>query len=299
MSPCHAVSLCSSIPAHPLLLLRVHVRAKADEDSNEIFAGDLLSVRPMIRDKLGNPTAATDGTLIIKLHNPDGTQSELKPSITIRSGLTNYDVRYEPQLKGTYHMHVSLAGAPIEGSPVVFDCIPNLPDISKCRYELPSDSVLYAGQPCTIYIYTHDRCGNALDHGGASVAGRLQSANLPSQQETALEVEDFDNGVYGLTCTLRAATELKVILSVDRERPGGGGEFTPIPMAFINPNESNVKIRKAVDQVKASTPKAAPAAVPKTAEQVVEMAVEEFQMKGAERASARTANSGAPAPAAL
>jgi hypothetical protein len=79
------------------------------EESNEVFAGDLISVRPKIRDKLGNPTAAPEGELKVRLAQPDGSDLELKPNVTIRSGLTNYDVRYEPQVRAsrlTTHAHL-------------------------------------------------------------------------------------------------------------------------------------------------------------------------------------------------
>jgi hypothetical protein len=55
-------------------------------------------------------------------------------------------------------MHVLLAGAPIEGSPVRFECVPGLPDVSKSRYELPSDERLVANKTYTIVVQAVDRC---------------------------------------------------------------------------------------------------------------------------------------------
>jgi hypothetical protein len=63
-----------------------------------------------------------------------------------------------PQLKAAFEMHVLLAGAPIEGSPVRFECVPGLPDVSKSRYELPSDERLVANKTYTIVVQAVDRC---------------------------------------------------------------------------------------------------------------------------------------------
>ena len=222
----------------------------AYEDSKEIYAGDLISVRPKIRDKLGNNTAAPEGALNVLLDLPDGSQLELKPEITIRSGLTNYDVRYEPQLKGEYHLHVLLKNATIAGSPVQFECIPNLPDVGRSSYILPTDTpALQKEKDYVITVVARDRCGNQLEHGGAAVAGRLQSANLPPQQEPNLEVEDKEDGTYDLKVHMKGAIELKVIISIDKDRQGeGGGEFPPIPMTFVNLEALKKKMAKASRQ---------------------------------------------------
>ena len=220
------------------------------EQSMDVFAGEPISVRPRIRDRLGNNTAAPDGSLAVMLEHPDGTSREIAPTVTIRSGLTNYDVRYEPTLAGKYQMHVNLKGAPIAGSPVRFECIPNYPDVAKSRYILPTDvPALLANKDYVIKVITCDRCGNQLDHGGASVQGRLQSANLPPQQNAMLDVEDKEDGTYLLKINLQAASELKVIITVDKERQGeGGGEFAPIPMTFANLEALNKKAAKQAKQ---------------------------------------------------
>jgi hypothetical protein len=216
---------------------------------------------------------------------------DLKPTISLRSGLTNYDVRYEAQAKGLYEMHVLLASAPIEGSPVIFDCVPSLPDVTRSYYTLPEDEKLYVGRAYAILLTAVDRCGNVLDHGGAAVTGRLQSANLPPQQEANLEVNDRNDGTYEIYVNLRAACELKVILSIDKELHARGGEFAPIPMAFVQVEGADGKssrMKKAAEQVKAAAPAKAPAAA-RTAEELVDMAAEEFRERGMERASRRKA----------
>ena len=220
------------------------------ELSNEIFAGEPIIVRPKIRDKLGNNTAAPDGALEVTLNTPDGGVSELLASISLRHGLTNYDVRYEPQVAGFYQMNVKLKGAPVAGSPVTFECIPNLPDVSKSNFVVPTDTpALLSNKNYIIKVVTRDRCGNQLDHGGSHVIGRLQSANLPPQQNTVLDVEDKEDGTYELKINLQAASELKVIISIDKDRQGdGGGEFPPIPMTFQSLEAINKKLAKLAKQ---------------------------------------------------
>ena len=348
------------------------------EESIEVYSGEPISVRPKIRDRLGNNTAAPEGALIVSLDLPEGlepsahddaadaegggssgrtakaeqgpkaadakaadakaadakaadaghqaetpiTSIELKPTISLRSGLTHYDVRYEPQRVGRYAMNIVLSGAPIAGSPVVFECIPNLPDISKSFYTLPEDesapgSSLFSQRPYSIIVTTLDRCGNRLDHGGSQVTGRLQSANLPPQQDAVLEVDDRDDGTYEIHMSLKAAADLKVIISVDKDRQGdGGGEFAPIPMSFIS--EEALKARLAKEAAKAQWLQAGAAAAAeagvnlpepgtapalKSADEVVQMAVDEFAAKGQGAARRRTgagpAAPGSPGKAAL
>jgi len=239
------------------------------EESREIFAGDMVLVKPKIRDRLGNNTAAPEGALNVTLDSPDGQQIELQPSKSIKSGLTNYEVQYEPHVKGWYLVHVRLKGAPIAGSPVKFECIPSLPDVGKSSYTLPTDTPgLLANKPYIITVVSRDRCGNRVEHGGASVQGRLQSANLPPQQEALLEVEDKQDGTYDLKICLKAASDLKVIISIDKDRQGeGGGEFPPIPMSFNSLDQINkILAREAKKQA------------------VTEQAVTEVQQPGADSA---------------
>lgn len=220
------------------------------EDSVDVYAGEPILVRPRIRDRLGNPTAAPEGTLSVDLELPDGSKEEMKLVTTIRSGLTNYEIRYEPRRTGRYQMHVNLKDAPIEGSPVRFECIPNYPDVAKSRCILPTDTpALLSHKDYYITVITCDRCGNQLDHGGASVSGRLQSANLPPQQSVMLDCVDLEDGTYQLKINLQSASDLKVIITIDKDRQGeGGGEFSPIPMTFVNLEALNKKAAKQAKQ---------------------------------------------------
>ena len=262
------------------------------DDSTDMFAGDALSVRPKIRDKLGNPTAAPDGDLRIELSGPGGLKQELTPSIAVKSGLTSYDVRYEPQTAGPYQMAVYLAGSPIEGSPVMFECVASLPDVYKSTYTLPVDADgksverLYANTPYEITVRSVDRCGNPLDHGGATVTGRLQSANLPAQQEPVLEVIDCDDGTYRVQIQLRAPCELKVLLSIDKELHPRGGEMAPFPLVFVAAEGSgNARMKKAAEHVKKEMPEREKKE--RSAQELTQLAVEEFAKGGRDRAANR------------
>jgi len=297
----------AGLKAAPISIKRSKARESLGsyEDSNEVYAGDALSVRPKIRDKLGNNTAAPEGAMIVSLSQPQSEETvELKPTMHIRSGLTYYDVRCEPQLVGLYELNVLLWGAPIAGCPVIFECISNQPDVGKSTYVLPTDiPQLFSHRRYAITVYAKDRCGNPLDHGGAAVTGRLQSANLPPQQDTILEVEDKEDGTYELYIQLKAAAELKVIIAIDKDRQGdGGGEFAPIPMSFIS--EEALKARVAKEAAKASLQQAGAAIIAENgseksfkqqyveAEELVEIAADEFAAKGKERAARRGGGAG-------
>ena len=189
-------------------------------------------------------------------------------------------------------MAVYLAGSPIEGSPVLFECVASLPDVYKSTYTLPVDSEgksverLYANTPYEIVVRTVDRCGNPLDHGGASVTGRLQSANLPAQQEPVLEVIDCDDGTYRVQIQLRAPCELKVILSIDKELHPRGGEIAPFPLVFVAAEGSgNARMKKAAEQVKKEMPEREKKE--RSAQELAQLAVEEFAKGGRDRAANR------------
>jgi hypothetical protein len=154
-------------------------------------------------------------------------------------------------------------------------------------------NALFSQRKYSILLTVKDRCGNRVDHGGAAVAGRLQSANLPPQQEALLEVEDHEDGTYDISLFLKGACDPKVIISLDKDRQGeGGGEFAPIAMSFVS--EEALKTRQAKEAQKLWQLTGAGGALaagdkPRqhTADEIVEMALDEFQTKGTERAARR------------
>lgn len=104
-----------------------------------VMAGEAIAVRPNIRDRLGNSTAAPAGALSVRLVTSRGTEHDMIPVIGSKGGLTTYDVNVEPEHKGWHEMHVQLSGSPIEGSPVRFRVVPGMPDVTRCRLELPTE----------------------------------------------------------------------------------------------------------------------------------------------------------------
>jgi len=140
---------------------------------------------------------------------------------------------------------VTLSDAELTGSPVLFDCLPGIADLSKSHCMVP-DPPLFAHIPYEIVLVTVDRYGNELNAGGANVTGRLQSASMPSGQETNLEVIDSNDGKYRLKLTMLGAAEVKVIVAIaqDKAQQGGqqgsgGGDLAPLSLAFARGDAPN------------------------------------------------------------
>ena len=186
-----------------------------------VYAGDMVSVSPKICDKLGNDTAAPTGALVVSVDTAQGEEgTHLEPTVSVRGGLTRYEVRYAPTAQGIYLMHVHLAGTPIAGSPVGFECIPGLPSVSKSTLEMPhqegipetvlrdhsSDhTVVFCGTSYEIIVRAYDVIGNALDRGGAHVVAKITSIGgvQPSKKgDNDFEVVDRGDGTYLLTYLL-------------------------------------------------------------------------------------------------
>ena len=53
------------------------------------------------------------------------------------NGLATTEVRHEPTLRGTHHVHVQLHGASIKGSPVAFEVLPAAPEPQMCTLTPP------------------------------------------------------------------------------------------------------------------------------------------------------------------
>ena len=118
---------------------------------------------------------------------------------------------------------MTLSNDEITGSPVLFDCLPSIADLTKSHCIVP-DPPLFAHVPYEIVLVTVDRYGNELTAGGANVTGRLQSASMPSGQETNLEVIDSNNGKYRLKLTMLGAAEVKVIVAIAQDKALQGGQ---------------------------------------------------------------------------
>lgn len=205
-----------------------------------VAAGELLVLKPQIRDQYGNPTATNEGTLTVELITADGTSHDLKPMSQVRSGLTTYEARYEPELMGDYIAHVCLAGAPINGSPITFQCLPALPNVVNSFLTYPKEQI-YSNTLYEVLLRAVDRYGNECDRGGAAITGRLASATLPHGQEAKVPIVDHGDGTYALQVNLIAPCEIKLIVEIGSEKErgatvGGGaaGELPPVPMNFLS-----------------------------------------------------------------
>ena len=143
-------------------------------------------------------------------------------------------VRYEPSLKGLYRFHVLLSGSPIAGSPVLFQCLPGIPDAEHSRLELPFEPDMHAAnakpeaatsragrdaeggggpsEPAMLFtnktykaiVTAVDRCGNELDRGGlATFSARVAAINSivpPKSMSENFPVED--HGDVRASCPL-------------------------------------------------------------------------------------------------
>ena len=253
----------------------------ADMLSWNVMAGEGIVVRPNIRDKLGNSTAAPDGALSVRLATPDDATHEIAPTVAVKGGLTTYEVCYEPEAKGWHSIHVTLAGAPIEGSPVEFNCIPGMPDVTRCRLTLPTEPELdgikidrgnrdtdlrfvplFAGRTYKLTVFGVDKCGNELDRGGSAVTARITSIGgvaPPKNGDNHYPVEDNEDGSYSVMLSYKGPAELKVVVSIDKPATpigmpplaakGGvdtgpralGGEFAPILVTLLRSDDAGIK----------------------------------------------------------
>lgn len=251
------------------------------------MAGETISVQPLIRDRLGNPTAAPEGALKVSLETPDGKETSMAPVLGSRGGLTTYDVNYSPEQKGWHTMHVALADNAVEGSPVRFRVIPGLPAIATSRMELPKEpemegikldkgsrgdaellSVnLIAGRMYRLLVVAVDRCGNELDRGGANVTARVTSiagVAPPKNQDNSFVVEDNKDGTYVVELTYKNPADLKVVVAIDKPaQPVGlqpldkggaqgaaapcGGEFPPLVVTLLRADDQLIKKKQQQD----------------------------------------------------
>lgn len=224
---------------------------------NLVFAGETILIKPSITDKFGNFTAAAEGMLAITMVGPMGEPLSLKPSTYVKAGLTTYESRYTPTIKGEYAVQVTLEGAQINGSPVHFTVDATSPDAAKSHYVLPPQP-WYSQTPYEIILHTADKYGNACSRGGGSVAGRLQSATLPSGQDSNLMVTDRDDGTYVLHVNMNGSCDIKTIITV--ANADGPSEMPPIPMAFLSLKTAMAKLERQAREKADAAPSSAPKA---------------------------------------
>ena len=218
------------------------VEARAAEEPY-VHAGDTLVVSPKICDKLGNDTAAPEGDLTFAIDSADGESLAMEPTVSVRQGLTRYEVKYTPTVTGKYQLHVCLAGHPIAGSPVAFNCVPGPPDVSLSKLTLPFQDgipdnimrdhatdhlLLYSATRYELLVQCFDGCGNALDRGGSRVHSKIAAIGgvvPPKNSGNDFETIDRRDGSYAVQLERAIPSDLKVSLALD------GRDF---PLMFID-----------------------------------------------------------------
>ena len=195
-----------------------------------------MLVRPLIRDVFGNPAAANDDNLPLRITvilPADGPRLELQAQSEVKGGLTSYEAPFEPRVMGHTQISVTIAGREIEGSPFGFRVLAGVPEPKLCKFVMP-ESPLYATYPYEVRLICYDKFDNKCNAGGSSINGRLQGPNMPPGQDTIVPVTDVGDGTYILHVTLRGPSDVKLNVSVARESPNPNAEFTPLSMSFVS-----------------------------------------------------------------
>jgi len=229
-----AVALRADHPAQPT---NAGSRVGAIVPANgTVGAGELVLVRPLIRDVFGNPAAANDDDLPLRITvilPADGPRLELQAQSEVKGGLTSYEAPFEPRVMGHTQISVTIAGREIEGSPFGFRVLAGVPEPKLCKFVMP-ESPLYATYPYEVRLICYDKFDNKCNAGGSSINGRLQGPNMPPGQDTIVPVTDVGDGTYILHVTLRGPSDVKLNVSVARESPNPNAEFTPLSMSFVS-----------------------------------------------------------------
>lgn len=242
-----------SVPAAPMpgSMSRAE-RIHTFPSGSEVGAGEILVFKPTIYDQYDNPAAAKDGTLKFELISPDGVASLLDVLTHAKSGLTSYEARFEPKNQGEYHLHISIAGIPIQNSPLSFVVLSGFPDAHKSFFETP-EGPLFSMVEYEFTLVTTDKWSNRCSKGGAHVSGRISSHSLPAGQETELEVIDLHDGRYVFKIMLRAPADVKCLVTIAREKPNPSAgaaavpvtEMPPVSLSFISEKAQQLKEERA------------------------------------------------------
>lgn len=231
-------------------------------DANQVYAGDTLSIKPQIYDDFGNFTTLEDGMLSMTMTRPNGVGERMNYTTKAdRGGVTTYELRHDPTTAGSYAVHVSIAGKPIKGSPVLLEVHPDRPEPPLCKLAPPTGGPLYAGKDLAERVHitvlkTYDRFGNACSVGGLVVTARLQLVKQGVHDQAALmpanhllEVEDLGNGTYHIKVSATIPCMLKMVVNLDKNLPTQLAELSPVSLHIVAPPE---------DSAAPPTPKPAP-----------------------------------------
>lgn len=231
----------------------------------EVVAGDTVMVRVYGVDQYANPTVLSDAALSAKAVGPDGSESVLAlkagRASTAAGGSTYYEVRHDAVLSGRHEVHVRLHGQPVTGSPCILDVSPAAPVPSMSRLIPPEDAdslIADFEEPTTLWLETRDKFNNLCNTGGLRVSGRLQLIKQSTADNTILmpnnhtvAVDDLMNGTYAVRVSIMMRAVVKLVVNMDKDLPGTGGDLPPIQLAFER-DGSNSKDAK-VQDVAAST----------------------------------------------
>ena len=194
--------------------------------SGSLIAGEKFSLKAQLRDQYNNATDAPSGSLVATLDCPDFEGSEdpmrrehVELPLRAKGGMGEYEVTYEPHIRGLHVVRMKLGGEEISGSPIQLVCMPGPPLASKSRLHPPSTPPV-THQPVTMRVELIDRFGNGVRKGGARVDGRAMGASAGQ-----VAVEDHQDGTYSVTFTANAIGDYKVTVRLENK-----DELTPITM---------------------------------------------------------------------
>ena len=237
------------LPGAPFVVHVTEARAHAsgslvEHDIGEkrtMTAGEKVSLKVMLRDQYNNASNVGDEALTATLEAPDGTTPlAFKP----RYGAGEFEAMYETKLKGTHKIHVKLAGADVQGSPITFSVVPAQALASKSMLNVHTMEVpLLTHNPCNLLVQLVDRFGNTLEKGGARVDARALGAAAGT-----CTTEDRKDGTYLISFQVQAAGDYKVSVRLENK-----DELAPLTLNFVAGQPKPV----------AEAPAAAPAVAPK------------------------------------
>lgn len=225
---------------------KVQKEEKSDKQSQgrlagELYAGDTITLRPQIFDEFKNATQLPEGALKVLQKLPNGMEAELNCNVQNKGGLTTYEIRHDTSLAGTHNVHVYLFDAPVSGSPVTFEVLPDKPEPIKCKLFGPPEETLLTNQEYKCVIQTFDKFENKCIRGGLQPQVRLQLAKTSVHDQTTLvpsnhfvsnPAEDQKDGEYFVRMNMQIPCQFKVNVNIDKNIPSAGGELPPITVTI-------------------------------------------------------------------